>query len=86
VAGALSIEDRRTHEESLLRGYLAALAAGGADPVPGWDEAWLSYRRHMLHGLLWFLCPTQMQPLEIINANVERFGAAASDHQVDRLF
>ena len=58
----------------------------GADPVPGWDEAWLSYRRHMLHGLLWFLCPTQMQPLEIINANVERFGAAASDHQVDRLF
>ncbi|MGE4607717.1 MAG: phosphotransferase [Myxococcota bacterium] len=86
VAGALSIEDRRTHEESLLRGYLDALAAGGADPVPGWDEAWLSYRRHMLHGLLWFLCPTQMQPLEIINANVERFGAAASDHQVDRLF
>ena len=86
LAGALSIEDRRSHEESLLRGYLQALAAAGADPVPSWDEAWLTYRQHMLHGLLWFLCPTQMQPIEIINANVSRFGAGASDHEVDRLF
>jgi hypothetical protein len=86
LAGALSIEDRRNHEQPLLRDYLAALAAHRADPLPDWDEAWLTYRRHMLHGLLWFLCPTQMQPLEIINANVARFGAAAIDHGVDRLF
>ena len=86
MAGALSPEDRRAHEEDLLRSYLDALAAGGAEPVPSWDEAWLSYRRHCLHGLLWFLCPTQMQPVDIINANVERFAIAATDHEVDTLF
>lgn len=86
MAGALSPEDRRAHEETLLREYLDALGTAGADPVPPWDEAWLTYRRHFLHGLLWFLCPTQMQPEDIINANVARFGAAATDHAVDTLF
>jgi hypothetical protein len=86
LAGALSINDRRAHEADLLRGYLDALASTGAAPVPRWDDAWLDYRRHLLHGLLWFLCPTQMQPVEIINANVERFGTAATDHEVETLF
>ena len=86
MAGALGVEDRRTHEADLLRGYLDALSGHVAGPAPAWDEAWLSYRRHFLHGLLWFLCPTQMQPVDIINANVERFAAAATDHEIDTLF
>jgi hypothetical protein len=86
MAGALGVDDRRAHEEELLRGYLDVLSGHDAVPAPGWDEAWLSYRRHFLHGLLWFLCPTQMQPVDIINANVERFAAAATDHEVDSLF
>lgn len=86
LAGALGVEDRRTHEEELLHEYLDALAGHGAEPLPAWDDAWLDYRRHLVHGLLWFLCPTQMQPVDIINANVERFAAAAVDHDVDRLF
>lgn len=86
MVGALGVEDRQNHEADLLRGYLEVLAGAGADPVPGWDEAWLDHRRHCLHGLLWFLCPTRMQPVEIINANVARFGAAVTDHEVDSLF
>jgi len=86
LAGALAPRDRRAHEEQLLRGYLDGLAAGGVDEPPAWDEAWHSYRRHFLHGLLWFLCPTQMQPVEIINASVERFAAAATDHDIAALF
>ncbi len=86
LVGALGIDDRRDHDQEMLRGYLDALAGCGADPVPTWDEAWLTYRQHCVHGLLWFLCPTQMQPVEIINASVERFAVAATDHEVDALF
>jgi hypothetical protein len=85
LAGALSPDDRRDHEVELLEGYLGGLAAAGAD-APDWDAAWLTYRRHFLHGLLWFLCPTQMQPVEIINASVERFALACTDHDVATLF
>lgn len=86
LAGALSPADRRAHEIDLLQGYLGQLSADGVAEPPAWDEAWLTYRRHFLHGLLWFLCPTQMQPVEIINANVERFAVAATDHDVATLF
>jgi hypothetical protein len=86
LTGALSIEDRRTYEQMLLKQYLASLLAYGADPVPTWEGAWRTYRRHCLHGLLWFLCPTQMQSIDTINANVERFGTAVTDHAVATLF
>ena len=86
LTGALSIEDRRAHEEDLIREYLTVLASAGADPVPSWDEAWLTYRRHMVHGLNWFLCPIEMQPLDIIMANVERFATGSTDHEAGSLF
>ncbi|MDG2027764.1 MAG: aminoglycoside phosphotransferase family protein [Acidimicrobiales bacterium] len=86
MAGALAPADRQAHEERLLQVYLEALASHGVADPPSYDAAWLSYRRHILHGLLWFLCPTQMQPVEIINANVERFAVAASDHGIQALF
>lgn len=85
LAGALDPETRRRYEADLLRGYLDVLGSAVDDP-PSWDAAWLDYRRHLLHGLLWFLCPLQMQPLEIIDANVRRFATACVDHDVDQLF
>jgi len=86
LAGALSTDDRRAHERDLLAGYLDALTELGVTAAPVADEAWLDYRRHLVHGLLWFLCPTQMQPEAIINANVARFGAAVTDHEAASLF
>lgn len=85
LAGALTPDDRRTNETDLLRLYLDALGTEVHD-TPSWEEAWLDYRRHLLHGLLWFLCPPEMQPIEVIDANVQRFSAACIDHDVDRLF
>ena len=86
LAGALSPGDRGAHEVALLEGYLDGLAGFGVADPPSWDDAWLTYRRHFLHGLLWFLCPTQMQPVDIINANVERFAVACVDHEIADLF
>jgi aminoglycoside/choline kinase family phosphotransferase len=78
LVGALEPADRRSSEQEVLRTYLAALAAAGA-PAPSFDEAWLDYRRHVLHGFLWVVCPVEMQPIDVISANVERFATAACD-------
>lgn len=79
VTGVLDVEDRRTHETELLRHYLGVLAATGAD-APGFDDAWLSYRRHHLHGLMFALCPPEMQSAEVCTLMGDRYGNAAIDH------
>lgn len=79
IGGAMSVDDRRHHEERLLRAYLDRLNAdSGADL--GWDDAWLAYRQHLLHGFLWVLTPEEMQPEPITAANTERYAAAVADH------
>jgi hypothetical protein len=78
LVGALSIEDRRAHERPLLEHYLAELKRHGVD-APPFDEAWLAYRKHTAHGVLWVVCPLEMQPLDIIEANVTRFTTAMTD-------
>lgn len=50
IGSALQPDDRREHEESLVREYHAALRAGGVDL--SWDDCWLGYRRHGYDGLL----------------------------------
>lgn len=79
LVGALDVEDRRAGEQDLVRHYLAALAAAGA-PAPDFDEGWLDYRRHQLHGLNFALCPPEMQAEADCTVMAERFGAAAVDH------
>lgn len=79
VGGALTFEDRRRTERDLLGHYLDALAAHGVSG-PGWDEAWLDYRRYQLYGFLWVLCSPLMQPVDIIAAMTERHAAAIADH------
>jgi aminoglycoside/choline kinase family phosphotransferase len=78
MVGAISIEDRRKHERELLKNYLDVLSAQGAH-APGFEEAWLAYRRHVIHGLMWMACPVQMQPEEVSVANTKRFVSAAED-------
>jgi hypothetical protein len=79
LVGAIGVDDRRGHERDLIAGYVDRLAAYGA-PAPSFDEAWQIYRRHLIHGFLWVLCPPEMQPEEICAANTLRFTTAVLDH------
>jgi len=78
VTGALTVEDRRAHDRRLLGHYLDVLSSEGADP-PGADDAWGDFRRHLLHGFTWLVCPTSMQPEDVCSTNTQRFAAAVDD-------
>lgn len=79
LVGALSIEDRRNHERSLVEGYLDSLEKHGG-PTLDRAEAWLDYRRHTLHGLIWATLPAVMQTPENVRAMGDRYVAAIVDH------
>ncbi|HKY92150.1 MAG TPA: phosphotransferase [Nevskiaceae bacterium] len=84
VTGALTVEDRRAHEQSLLRYYLDRLVAEGG-PKLAFDEAWLDYRRHTVHGFLWVLTPPEMQAPVRVRAMGDRYVAALEDHETLKL-
>ncbi len=81
VISALSIEDRRDHEQDLLRHYLARLEELGVTS-PSWDAAWLDYRRYTIYPLVGWLCTEGYQPESVAAANVAQFGAAAADFEL----
>ena len=74
LIGALSVEDRRIHEQALLQHYLDA--RGGAE---SFDDSWDAYRRHALHGTMYALTPEAMQPAAVRAALTDRFAQAAID-------
>lgn len=79
LLSSCSSADTAAHERELLEEYLQAREALG---VPRMDrgEAWLSYRRHTMYGLVWNVVPTAMQTVETCAAISERFNAAAMRH------
>ncbi|MFM5907476.1 MAG: phosphotransferase [Novosphingobium sp.] len=82
MVGALTVEDRRSAEQDLLRHYLEALGLT-KDQTPTWDDAWLRYRQSPAYGLaIWLstLGTDGWQPHEISRALNERYGAAFDDH------
>ena len=87
IAGALSTEQRREHEGSLLRLYLESLREGGVVP-PSFDEAWEKYC-FFFHDVwdsaaltkLW----TGLHPPENVERLLRRAGDAVTDLQVDRV-
>jgi hypothetical protein len=78
IASSLDIEDRRRHEEPLLRRYLEELRSAGVEG-PRRDEAWLGYRRGILHGFYLWGITLKVDP-EITSVLLERLGTAAVDH------
>jgi Phosphotransferase enzyme family len=79
----LTTEDRRAHEQQLLRFYLAELAANDA-PTPSFDEAWDLYRRSFAYGyLLWVI--TMIRGRDEVLQHMPRLGTALTDHQTYRL-
>jgi aminoglycoside/choline kinase family phosphotransferase len=79
IIGNLSVDDRRHAEKDLLAGYLDGLARNGVANPPSFSDAWEAYRRHAMHGFMWPFTPAEMQPIEIVTAEGDCFGAAVSD-------
>jgi hypothetical protein len=83
VGAALSVDDRRSSETDLLRGYLERLSAHGVE-APSWDAAWNSYREHMAYGYyLWAI--TRFVEPTITHEFVKRLGTAVTDLETYRL-
>lgn len=75
LIGSMDAEECAAHERDLVAHYLKALASFGVTS-PSWDEAWLSYRRHAMYGLVWNVVPPTMQPAEVCEMEAQRFNAA----------
>lgn len=84
LQGALTIEDRRTHERALLEEYRGALGLP-ADDLPSLDEIWLHYRASVAHGLTLWLCTASAGELwqrpDVALALAQRYSAAYGDLQ-----
>ena len=82
IAGGLSVEDRRQHEDVILEHYLASLARFGGPKLELSDEeVRVEYRKCVLSGLGWVLTPDQMQGRERVRAMVKRYSAAFEDYR-----
>lgn len=84
LQGALSTEDRRRNERSILEAYRDALGLP-ADEMPSLDEIWLRYRASVAHGLTLWLCTASAGELwqrpDIALALAQRYSAAYEDLQ-----
>jgi hypothetical protein len=79
LVGALEVADRQASERDLLAHYLDELARAGGE-APSFGRAWEAYRRHHLHGLMFALCPPEMQSPQVCESMGDRYAAAAIDH------
>lgn len=84
IAGSLTTEDRRNHEDDLVHHYLQALHKAGG-PLLTKDDIWDDYRKHTLHGLAWALTAPGMQSDENVFIMTDRHAAAALDHKTFEL-
>ncbi|WP_029117220.1 phosphotransferase [Mycobacterium sp. URHB0044] len=84
LQGALTTEDRRRTERTLLEEYRDALGLP-ADELPSLDEIWLRYRASVAHGLTLWLCTASAGELwqrpDIALALAQRYSAAYEDLQ-----
>ncbi|KAF4338372.1 hypothetical protein FBEOM_7725 [Fusarium beomiforme] len=79
LTGALTVEDRRKSEQSLIETYLEALHKEGGPKLTR-EDLWDDYRRYSLQGFLWAMTPQTMQPDEVVFAMAERYSASIIDH------
>jgi len=78
ICSSLSPSDRRHGESDLIDHYLAVLGEQGVTS-PGFDTAWLEYRRHVFYNFVWILCPPEWQPEEVCIPCSERACIAIED-------
>ena len=58
IGAGLTTEERRVHEEDLVRAYQEAMVAAGVELA--WDECWWQYRRHTTSGLVMAIGASQV--------------------------
>jgi hypothetical protein len=78
LASVLTVNDRRRHEDDLLRHYLERLAAGGVT-APPFDEARDRIRLGMVHGFYLWGITLKVDPRKT-TVLLERLGTAVDDH------
>jgi hypothetical protein len=85
IQTSLAVEDRRAWERDLVALYLDRLGAAGGK-APGFEEAWLEYRRHSFYGYIAWAFPLgrafyhpKWQPDEYSLAILERAANAIVD-------
>ncbi|KAK7211397.1 hypothetical protein V2G26_018575 [Clonostachys chloroleuca] len=81
IMTALTIEDRKAHEKDLIDHYLAKLHEFGAPRLSRQDpEVMAEYRKGLMAGYSWVLCPYTMQKKDRVWAIVSRLVSAMEDH------
>ncbi|KAJ4319939.1 hypothetical protein N0V84_006122 [Fusarium piperis] len=81
VMTALTIEDRKEHEMDVLDHYLAKLHEFGGPKLSREDpEVMDEYRKSLMAGYSWVLCPYTMQTKERVWAIVSRLVPAMEEH------
>lgn len=87
VTTALSVEQRRTHEEDLVRFYLDRLAAEGVVGVPSLQDSMAEFGRCLMWGVYigWLTTPVVNYGWEINVMNHLRLTTAFEDHDTGRL-
>jgi aminoglycoside phosphotransferase (APT) family kinase protein len=79
VMTALDPAARAAHERSLLRGYLAELAARGVEP-PDDEDAWTRYRANAVWGVvMWLVTPQGVHSDEVQDLSLLRCLVAAEE-------
>jgi hypothetical protein len=78
LASTLTVEDRRAHEDDLVRHYLDRLVAAGVER-PAADTVWPGLRRGFVHGFYLWAITLRVHPPKIA-ALLERLGTAVDDH------
>ena len=87
ICTALSVADRRKHEQALVEGYLGRLKALGVTDAPGIDVAMREFGRAIIWGFSigWLKVPLTHYGLATIASNLERLLAACQDHRTFEL-
>lgn len=78
LASALTVGDRRAHEDDLLRHYLGELGARGGEP-PAFDDARRLIRNGEVHGFYFWAITIYVAP-PVIASLLHRLGTAIEDH------
>ena len=87
VTTALSIADRRAHEQDLVRFYLDRLAVEGVKSVPSFEDSFAEFGRCLMWGVYigWLTTPVVNYGWEINVMNHLRLTTAFEDHDTTRL-